>query len=438
MHFTFSPLHRIRLGMLLREVGLTDALRHLEGINPPIPLLRDAFTSLAEPIRTQAEKLLARAFLFKPLSYRLSKEGQREMRQVVVNWDFDRSQKDPSCFDTLVRLVKERSPVLVPILNREFDQQHSINFDIIHAAGGIACEEYAERLGLIRLKSLFNEDVFAGNRYGPRGIMDRISKDGIDDLRQLIDYILTHVRNPVNRFYVLRLAGHLCFYRLDLLERSAWSKMLRRAIRDREPLNVLMAWRALHDLDSSDAKTVTQADLSCGIPPVIRRVPEFGIERYVYGTPFQRCAWRDFVHDLRGYSRREDASLPLTRIRPIHSLADYNPDPDMRNPVMMEHYERLRELIDQLGWHLALDQYFRKWPMPNILKIGEDFYLIDMHHRFAPLFYAAACGIVPKGHLNLPIVVKIMTYKGNLPEAIVRRITTIGVELYWKDLFPPS
>lgn len=172
--------------------------------------------------------------------------------------------------------------------------------------------------------------------------------------------------------------------------------------------------------------------------------PSYGIDRYVsaYGDPFARATASWFYDDVLGKQlvvdrRHKDVSV-LDVLQPMHSLADYQPDPSLRKPTMQGYIEELRALtaLAEPEQRRALKAYLERKNPVEALDIGEGPYLIIQgHHRLSALVMAASQGIIPRDWLtSLPI--RVLSISALWPKALLRRILTRGVPLTWQDLFP--
>ncbi|MDO8644007.1 MAG: hypothetical protein Q7S00_03445, partial [bacterium] len=164
------------------------------------------------------------------------------------------------------------------------------------------------------------------------------------------------------------------------------------------------------------------------------------VERYFYNpSPWHSRALSIVFRDLTAVG---SSSLSIDGFRPLHSLADYNPDPDYRSNVLERKVEQIRQTADRSTVEKILQALAPltvpegEEPQIRVLEIesGERI-LIQGHHRVAALIVAASEGLIPPEFLD-QIPVELYRYTGTtFPPAWVRHFLFLG-NLQWTDLFP--
>lgn len=266
----------------------------------------------------------------------------------------------------------------------------------------------------------------------------------------LLRILSTH-SDPWMRWYILRI---IMFLPLNHKEDSPhFLEVVEEGLKDSFVLNALLAWsnweRVVGKAEEAKQILLKASDFN---PPLIEGSPEFGISKYVYASRFEQRAIMGMLN-FNTVSFDRTQALSIEQFRPIHSLADYHPDPKRRRPITAGKYQKIRQIVDEEG--LNRDAFFRRFlsfaeheneegiwirvlELPHSSSsLADPRILVQGHHRVAALLLAAGDGVIPKEWLD-EIPVKVYRYDGSMPEILVRRIITLGVGLTWPDLFPPG
>jgi len=213
--------------------------------------------------------------------------------------------------------------------------------------------------------------------------------------------------------------------------------------------NVFLAYEILqmiYDIEEADDE-----ELSIGEYPSagVRQSMQFGLKKYfsLIGSPKHDGPhdhlYNFFMWDALHGSIYEsgDRAVSLRDILPIHSLADYNPNPSVRKSITAGYLTKLRAIVEGAG--LTRESLFKAFGLPSsgdtvadvkVLLLGDgSSYLIQGHHRMAALIMAGLEGLIPMDWLNgVPLHVMKTAYH----HALARPLVTRGVQLAWPDLFP--
>lgn len=261
------------------------------------------------------------------------------------------------------------------------------------------------------------------------------------------DQVISKERDPLMRYHLLRtllIFGNLFqsgrYFSNDFLPERFLGVVLM-GLQDSYTPNVLAAWETFKMFMDGPFKRYN-LPWTFYLSPFLeaRKGPEFRISKYVFGDFLERQAVTAVYEFLQESGRQE---VSVKTLLPIHSLADYNPDPSRRKPIVEEKYQALKKIVAEVGNNRNL--FFERFltiaqdEEPRGLKIlelsnGERF-LIQGHHRIAALLLAAERGDIPYQWLEA-IPANICQYKGSLPEVLAKHILTKGVSLSWTDLFP--
>jgi len=218
---------------------------------------------------------------------------------------------------------------------------------------------------------------------------------------------------------------------------------------DREPIVVMGAWIFIQGLHPEMLADIGEYMFSNEPSSEVGSSPEFQIARYIERRNLVQAASMSLYMQIESASMVSDASISISSFSPIHSLADYNPDPVQRGDIVEQKYELLKQIIAESGTNGTneRDDVMRRFLTSPSLDGNEEgihvlvlpsgrTYLIEGHHRVAALIKAAEDGTIPQEWLD-HIPVTMLVYRGNMPEALIRRVLTLGVDLTWADLFPP-
>lgn len=212
------------------------------------------------------------------------------------------------------------------------------------------------------------------------------------------------------------------------------------ALRNSDAMVVLRAWQLNRTTPVIGPGTITAEWLYSHEPA---GSPPFGLARYVFGSVSDQAARREALNAIMAASPSQDTRIDLRTVQPLHSLADYNPDDALRIPRLSYNRARIEELLGILG-PTQRDSVVTT----ASFKGGQGFVavlqfpsghqlLLNGHHRGAALFQAARDGLIPASWLE-DIPVRLYRYNGDMPEALVRRLATLGATLTWDDLLPPN
>jgi len=224
-------------------------------------------------------------------------------------------------------------------------------------------------------------------------------------------------------------------------ENVSLARTIERSLSDDD---VLVVYEASESYGYYKPRSISENELFSRPSKLMTRSSSFGIDRYHYVTGM-RARPRFSILSLFYSNPVKEAYVPTTSIRPIHSLADYQPDSDLRKNVMEDAYNRLQQLIDKHGLDRKklLSKFFcvanddNIYP-PLVVRFGpSQYYLGNGHHRVAAFIKAALDGLIPHEWLNKPIPVRRVDYNHpDMPLQLARYFLTLGVKLSWQDLFP--
>jgi hypothetical protein len=236
----------------------------------------------------------------------------------------------------------------------------------------------------------------------------------------------------------------------EVLERfpQVYINILRPALRSGDLYTIYSAFNTLRKYSPAIAGRIGGDELGDVQPIAVGLSPEFGIEKYLYRSNGVLSAIRAMyltvmVEGLAGqFDVGEAHDWSIAYIKPLHSLADFQPNLKLRSPVMWGKYQSLKEIVAEVGMDRreVFRRYFggvdhaygkgKEWP--SIL--GFD-YLMQGHHRIAALIEAAVSGLVPFGWLH-KIPFRIYSHPWPATNMMENLFMTGGVELEWADLFP--
>ncbi len=248
-------------------------------------------------------------------------------------------------------------------------------------------------------------------------------------------------RSPATRHYALEIAHSAMRY--DSRDIRAFNAIIESGLQDPDPCNVWLAWKMLNQYFPSQATLITDRDLTAPAQLTIAQSPKFGLAKYVHGTEAQiQMRHEIYMAILDGCDIDVDF-MSWMQFQPIHSLADFNPDSSERRPKVYEKLGAFLKLADQFHFdpEMVLHEFLIGNPLQGmdaakvvVLPSGRA-YLIQGHHRVAALIDMAQRGEIPMEWIDrLPVYV--MHYNGDVPEAVVRRVLTLGYDLEWSDLLP--
>ncbi|MBI1908834.1 MAG: hypothetical protein HYS22_01525 [Deltaproteobacteria bacterium] len=264
--------------------------------------------------------------------------------------------------------------------------------------------------------------------------------------------IMSRGSNPDMRYYVLALTHEIV--RKDLLRQQSLGddpvlRIVALGMKDPDPTNSYLAWKILKMLDPAAARVVGRDSFTEGVSTASGESPEFGISPYVIDNDHQNLMRSNLFIQLLSGSVPETTVVSIDEVVPIHSLADYNPDPRHRKGIVDEKYAALRRIVVEEGEGADRERVIgRFFALPDVagheqsvkvlrLPSGRQF-VIDGQHRMATLIRAAREGLIPSDWLDAVGPVERTTYQGDIPEAVIEHTLTLGVDLSWKDLFPES
>lgn len=250
-------------------------------------------------------------------------------------------------------------------------------------------------------------------------------------------------RDPITRRYALEITHYAMGYASHQM--ATFQAIVEAGLQDPEPSNVWFAWRTLNQYLPHQAQLVDSRDLAPEAQLTVASSPEFGLAKYVHGSQVELRTRHEIYLRIFDNCEITLGEVSWLQLRPIHSLADFNPDPgERRSTVTHKQSDLLALLIEWHGDHTnALSEFLIGPPgqEPDAAKVmilpsGRS-YLIQGHHRMAALIHMALEGQLPMAWLDhLPV--QIMRYHGEIPEVIVRRVLTLGIDLEWVDLFPQT
>lgn len=201
-------------------------------------------------------------------------------------------------------------------------------------------------------------------------------------------------------------------------------------------------WRLIFHISNHLEVDESLIDMSFGV-----RVPDRR-QQYYYIQAENSVVWNDYAMKLMykslmfGSEDHFDDSVRNTR--PLHSLADFNPDMDFRIPRLLEKSHNLHSLIAKYG--LDRDRVLNEFlfsmdedgcvSTPRVIQFAnmKVNLLVQGHHRIAALIDFANKGLIPQSwleNLHLPSVV----YRGDdEPEHVVYYFCTAGQNKTWQDV----
>ena len=258
------------------------------------------------------------------------------------------------------------------------------------------------------------------------------------------------------RNYCLEIAAGIYFKDMASLDARARMTLrngiARPLLRDPDILNAYKAFFFMRRIDASRTIRVAGSDIGGDAGSVVNQSPEFGIEKYVEPDNSVRHRIR---LQMTGLLQKpgswgageviENPSVPISRIIPAHSLADFNPNPQRRRAVLEQKVRELKGIVAETG--LDREKVLEKFTgmdLPFFWVDGVVLYEVDNgeyivgegHHRFAALIKAAHDGIIPADWLD-SIPVNSWPTK-EYPPAFTRKVLGMGAILTWPELFPPS
>jgi hypothetical protein len=229
-------------------------------------------------------------------------------------------------------------------------------------------------------------------------------------------------KGPVTRYYILSLLSSLA------KNRSPHVKVKKAASDHRKGFSGRRAFNRAEDPRNSETPGSRARFLDQSTRYLVAKMEAFDGKSGIWNqtvsprSPLQRAAKRQVLSYIRDDPIIEEKALPVARLQPIHSLADYHPDPSRRHNKMKKQCERLRILARQYG-------YNRDWVLKDYFEPAGPFVLEAMftsrlpviggHHHIAGLLYAASQGIVPEAWLDEGIPVKIVYYTGKFPKPLL-------------------
>lgn len=281
------------------------------------------------------------------------------------------------------------------------------------------------------------------NHFAPHSLVKDVASSHI---HWLWDVLLTTVlrrKDATTRRYALQITQHAM--KMANHQVSSFRSIMEAGLQDPDPLNVWLTWQIFHHYMPVEACAVADCDLDSPAQLDVSSSPSFGLAKYLHGTDAQIHMRYEIFMTILGSCDVEEDLLSWKQFQPIHSLADFNPDPDERKATMHDKQVLLVKLAKQFRWdsEMTLHEFLIGDPLANddavkviVLQSGQS-YLAQGHHRIAALIDLAHRGIIPMTWLKqLPVYV--MRYDGDVPEVIVRRVLTLGIDMHWPELFPPS
>lgn len=274
---------------------------------------------------------------------------------------------------------------------------------------------------------------------------DTIIKDiPLNHMPWFWDVLLTTVsrhRDPMTRRYALELTRLAMGY--GSRQMDTFQAITEAGLQDPDPVNVWLTWRMLHQFLPQHAHAVTAQDLAPEVQLTVADNLQMGLAKYVYGTETELNMRHEIYMRIFDGCSVTNGEMSWLKFHPIHSLADFNPDPSLRHATVVYKQNALLKLLIQ--WHGNREAVLRQFLIgdvgrePDAVKVmvlpSGRAYLVQGHHRMAALIHMVLDGQLPADWLDhLPV--RIMTYNGEIPEVIVRRVLTLGIDLEWADLFP--
>lgn len=327
-----------------------------------------------------------------------------------------------------------RNDVLRRIIDWEFEYEHP-STPGIDALGSLILEREAQQACYRGLQESF-QNMPTGR---PEELVDSLTPQLRSHLGNLLDAILESGKGPVTRYYAVSLLPSLANNRSPRAKIKSLPQIIERGLADEEPLIVLKTLEVLRHITPKLVSRIHPHDISWQKWKPLTESPEFGIKRYLYGSPLQRAARRQVLSYILDDYILEEKVLPVSLLRPIHSLADYHPDPSHRHNGMKKQCERLQTLTRRYGYDR--DRVFRDYfdlPGPFALEamFTSRLPVLGGHRHIAGLLKAASQGVIPEAWLDEGIPVKIVYYTGKFPKQLLSLFLTLGTELTWSDLFP--
>ena len=266
----------------------------------------------------------------------------------------------------------------------------------------------------------------------------------INHMPWLWESLLTTVsrhRDALTRRFALEVTRHALAYHSRQLE--TFRAIADAGLQDPDPVNVWMTWRTMNQYLPTEARAVNAQDLAPQAQLTVPNSLQQGLAKYVHGTEAELRTRHEIYLRIFDDCTVVDGTMSWLNFHPIHSLADFNPDSNVRRPTVTHKQKALLQLLTD--WHGDREIVLRQFLLgdtqhsPDAAKVmvlpSGRAYLVQGHHRMAALIHMVLEGQLPVDWLDhLPV--RIMTYHGEIPEVIVQRILTLGIDLQWADLFP--
>lgn len=217
---------------------------------------------------------------------------------------------------------------------------------------------------------------------------------------------------------------------------------VRKCLADPEPQIVLEALAVL----TNRGLATPQDHYTAAQPLLSAPAYESGLEntRYRRFTPLGAMAWASLVLGTGRHSQRQLTRVlrPLHELLPIHSLADFNPDPTRQKPVARQKAEHLQTLVrrsPRADPAIILQHYFQGG-LPVLALSDEQTFLMDGHHRCAGLAFNIAAGHIPASWGEIIPVFEYHYTNATIdvPLPLQLRMVTGGLLLHWSDILPGS
>jgi hypothetical protein len=339
-------------------------------------------------------------------------------------------------------LVASNHPILRPILKDSFEDLNKLNVNQITDRMNIArlvsylyFSEFAKKIGESEISVFFSEFFLPKYPW----IKRVIPNEKISTFFKTLGLIVKHDSEPYRRFFAFQLITRMAQDSEIFRNQPQVRSLMLKGMKDPEPLVLLGAW-GLYDIYPIRDK-INEVEISSEELPGIRG-PSYPSSVYFYPPGIRHLARLRVVYSMLDDLESSSKSLPLKQVQPIHSLADFNPEPSKRKMITEEKYEKvLSALKDSDGEKSRFfSKYFDGEDSNGYTKILElssgEFYVFDGHHRLSALFLAASRGDLPSQWLSEPIPFNLVKYHGPIPKPVIRRALTMGVKLSWRDLFP--
>lgn len=256
---------------------------------------------------------------------------------------------------------------------------------------------------------------------------------------KFLEHILEHSDDPILKIYVmelvLRSTKYLRSRRMTFnIKDEVFARIVELAKHSDNPYIRHQLWKHLNMRDISFEDLTGSSTFES---------PEFGLPVYRRSKGLDRLVYISLTGIL-GLQTTSASLLDMSDMRPIHSLADYNPDTDMRRPIIQKKLGILRDVVQDVDLEtLAAERdkyrgYFFRRATTNediiVVYVREERFVVQGHHRLATLKYAVDQGIVPQNWMkDIPVF---FVGSDQLPGSFVYYALSHNNPLSWDDLFP--